>query len=78
MWISGTSFASAAVQRDIPDDGYLNMYQVMKALTGSVQRPDGAGPRSRPGRGPRSRPGGLGYCIAYMRALFRAANEEVG
>jgi mannonate dehydratase len=61
------------------DDGYLDMYQVMKALrevrfSGSVvpdhipQLVDDSG----------IRPAGTAYCISYMRALLRRANEEVG
>ena len=46
--------------------------------TGPVQWPDGAGPHTRPGRRSRSRPRRFGICIGYMRALLRAANEEVG
>jgi mannonate dehydratase len=62
------------------DDGYLDMYQVMKALRqvryngplvpdhvpGLLGDPTGVGRA------------GLAYCIAYIRALLHAANEEVG
>lgn len=59
------------------DDGYVDMYQVMKALrevhyTGSVL-PDHI-PQLVGDKGRRA---GLAYCIAYMRALLRRANEEV-
>jgi mannonate dehydratase len=62
-----------------PDDGYLDMYAVMKALRqvgfhGAVE-PDHV-PQLAGDRG--IRPAGTAYCIASMRALLRRANEEVG
>jgi mannonate dehydratase len=60
------------------DDGYLDMYQVMKALrvarcTGSLI------PDHYPGiAGDRNHQVADAYCIAYMRSLLRRANEEVG
>lgn len=62
-----------------PDDGYVDMYQVMKALrqvrfSGSVE-PDHV-PRLAGDSGLLR--AGTAYCIAYMRALLRRANEEVG
>jgi mannonate dehydratase len=62
-----------------PDDGYLDMYQVMKALrqarfNGAVE-PDHV-PRLAGDTGLLR--AGTAYCIAYMRALLRRANEEVG
>jgi len=62
-----------------PDDGYMDMYQVMKALRQA--RFDGAvEPDHVPGlAGDTGMPrAGTAYCIAYMRALLRRANEEVG
>jgi mannonate dehydratase len=61
------------------DDGYLDMYQVMKALRevrfdGSVV-PDHI-PQLVGDSG--IRPAGTAYCISYMRALLKRANEEVG
>jgi mannonate dehydratase len=61
-----------------PDDGYLDMYQVMKALqqvrfTGAVE-PDHV-PRLAGDTGMLR--AGTAYCIAYMRALIRRAEEEV-
>ena len=61
------------------DDGYLDMYEVMKALrevryTGTVvpdHVPELAGDTG-------IRQAGTAYCIAYMRGLLRRANEEVG
>ena len=62
-----------------PDDGYMDLYQVMKALRqvgfdGAIE-PDHV-PRlagdSGMGRA------GTAYCLAYMRALLQRANEEVG
>ena len=60
------------------DDGYMDMYQVMKALrqvgySGSLM-PDHI-PQLVHDTGQRS---GLAYCIGHMRALLRRANEEVG
>lgn len=62
-----------------PDDGYMDMYQVMKALrqvhfSGAVE-PDHV-PQLAGDSGLRR--AGTAYCIAYMRALLRRANEEVG
>jgi len=62
-----------------PDDGYMDMYQVMKALrevrfSGAVE-PDHV-PQLAGDTGIRR--AGTAYCIAYMRALLRRANEEVG
>lgn len=62
-----------------PDEGYMDMYQVMKALrevrySGTVvpdHIPELAGDEG-------IRRAGTAYCIAYMRALLRRANEEVG
>jgi mannonate dehydratase len=60
------------------DDGYLDMYQVMKALRqahcGGSLIPD-----HYPGLvGDANRRLANAYTIAYMRALLRRANEEVG
>ncbi len=62
-----------------PDDGYVDMYQVMKALrevrfNGAVvpdHVPELAGDRG-------IRRAGTAYCIACMRGLLRRANAEVG
>lgn len=62
-----------------PDDGYLDMYQVMKAL-----REVGFTGCAVPDHIPRLigddelQRGGLAYCVATMRGLLRRANEEVG
>ena len=61
------------------DDGYMDMYQVMKALrevrfSGAVE-PDHV-PRLAGDSGLLR--AGTAYCISYMRALLRRANEEVG
>ena len=62
-----------------PDDGYLDMYQVMKALR--EVRFEGA---AEPDHVPRLAGdsgllrAGTAYCLSYMRALLRRANEEVG
>jgi mannonate dehydratase len=62
-----------------PDDGYLDLYQVMKALRavgfGGAMEPDHV-PQLVGDRG--MRPAGTAYCIASMRAMLRRANEEVG
>jgi mannonate dehydratase len=62
-----------------PDDGYLDLYRVMKALRevgfrGALESdhvPQLAGDKG-------IRPAGTAYCIACMRAMLRRANEEVG
>jgi len=61
------------------DDGYVDMYQVMKALrqvrfSGSIV-PDHI-PALAGDKGMNR--AGTAYCITYMRALLRRANEEVG
>ena len=61
------------------DDGYVDMYQVMKALvqvrfSGSMV-PDHI-PALAGDRGMNR--AGMAYCITQMRALLRRANEEVG
>ncbi|MCI0420425.1 MAG: mannonate dehydratase, partial [Acidobacteria bacterium] len=62
-----------------PDDGYMDMYQVMKALRevrfNGAAEPDHV-PQLAGDTGVRR--AGTAYCIAYMRALLRRANEEVG
>jgi mannonate dehydratase len=62
-----------------PDDGYMDMYQVMKALrqarfNGAVE-PDHVPHLAGDSGILRA---GTAYCISYMRALLRRANEEVG
>jgi mannonate dehydratase len=62
-----------------PDDGYMDMYQVMKTLrqvkfNGAVE-PDHV-PRLAGDTG--FFRAGTAYCIASMRAMLRRANEEVG
>lgn len=62
-----------------PDDGYLDLYQVMRTLRevgfngGMV--PDHV-PQLAGDKG--IRPAGTAYCIATMRTWLRRANEEVG
>ncbi|MGH9721044.1 MAG: mannonate dehydratase [Bryobacteraceae bacterium] len=60
------------------DDGYLDMYQVMKAFRQA--RCNGSFiPDHYPGlAGDTNRRAVEAYCIAYMRALLRRVNEEVG
>jgi mannonate dehydratase len=62
-----------------PDDGYQDMFQVMKALrevryAGCVV-PDHIPKLAGDDRLQRA---GLAYCVAYTRALLRRANAEVG
>jgi mannonate dehydratase len=61
-----------------PDDGYLDLYQVMKALRSvgfrGALEPDHV-PQLAGDTG--IRPAGTAYCIACMRAMLRRANEEV-
>ena len=61
------------------DDGYMDMYQVMKALR-QVKYSGIIVPDHIPAlKGDdKVRRAGTAYCIAYMRALLRRANEEVG
>jgi mannonate dehydratase len=62
-----------------PDEGYMDMYQVMKALRqvrfDGMMVPDHVPPLAGDKGINRA---GTAYCIAYMRALLRRANEEVG
>jgi mannonate dehydratase len=62
-----------------PDDGYLDLYQVMKALREvgfqGAMEPDHV-PLLTGDKG--IRPAGTAYCIASMRSMLRRANEEVG
>jgi mannonate dehydratase len=62
-----------------PDDGYMDMFHVMKALRevrfNGTAVPDHV-PQLAGDQGIRR--AGTAYCIAYMRALLRRANEEVG
>ena len=62
-----------------PDDGYMDMYRVMKALRevrfNGAMEPDHV-PQLAGDTGLLR--AGTAYCIAYMRALLRRANEEVG
>jgi mannonate dehydratase len=62
-----------------PDDGYLDMYKVMKTLR-EVRYSSGLVPDHIPqlAGDARERRAGLAYCIAYFKALLRRANEEVG
>lgn len=61
------------------DDGYLDMYQVMKTLRevgfNGAAEPDHV-PLLAGDKG--MRPAGTAYLIAAMRAMLRRANEEVG
>ena len=66
-------------EETFPDDGYLDMYRVMKSLR-AVRFSGTAVPDHIPTlAGDQGiRRAGTAYCIAYMRALLRRANEEVG
>jgi mannonate dehydratase len=60
------------------DDGYLDMYQVMKAFR-KVRCTASLIPDHYPGlAGDANRRIANAYSLAYMRALLRRANEEVG
>lgn len=67
-------------QETFPDEGYVDMYQVMRALR-EVRYAGPMVPDHVPGlagdQGLVQR-AGTAYCIAHMRALLRRANEEVG
>jgi mannonate dehydratase len=63
-----------------PDEGYVDLYQVMKALRevgfhGALE-PDHV-PQLAGDKGG-IQPAGTAYCIASIRAMLRRANEEVG
>jgi mannonate dehydratase len=62
-----------------PDDGYLDMYRVMRDLRSvsfnGAMEPDHV-PQLTGDKG--IRPAGTAYCIACMRSYLRRANEEVG
>jgi mannonate dehydratase len=62
-----------------PDDGYLDLYAVMRALRAvgfrGAMEPDHV-PQLAGDTG--IRPAGTAYCIAVMRAWLRRANQEVG
>jgi mannonate dehydratase len=62
-----------------PDDGYMNMYEVMKALRqanfNGAAEPDHV-PKLAGDTGLLR--AGTAYCIAYMRALLQWVNEEAG
>lgn len=66
-------------EETLPDQGYVDMYQVMRALrqvkfNGAIE-PDHV-PRLAGDSGINR--AGTAYCIAYMKALLKRANEEVG
>jgi len=62
-----------------PDEGYLDMYLVMKSLRegkfAGAAEPDHVPALAGDTGMPRA---GTAYCISYMRALLRRANEEAG
>jgi len=62
-----------------PDDGYMDMFEVMKALR-KVKFNGSVVPDHVPlfAGDDRMRRAGIAYCIASMRAMLRRANEEVG
>ena len=66
-------------EETFPDDGYMDMYQVMKALR-QVKFDGPAEPDHVPGLvgDTGMRRAGTAYIIANMKALLRRANEEVG
>ncbi|HYZ83265.1 MAG TPA: mannonate dehydratase [Bryobacteraceae bacterium] len=66
-------------EETFPDDGYMDMYQVMKALR-QVKFDGPAEPDHVPGLAGDTgiRRAGTAYIIAYMKALLRRANEEAG
>jgi mannonate dehydratase len=62
-----------------PDDGYLDMYQVMKALR-AVKFSGAAEPDHVPKLAGDSGilRAGTTYCLVYMRTLLKRANDELG
>ena len=74
-------------QETLPDEGFVDMYQVMKALRevryAGPMVPDHVPQLAGDDSGRNSSPAGMkragtAYCISYMRSLLRRANEEVG
>jgi mannonate dehydratase len=65
-------------QETLPDEGYVNMYQVMKALR-EVRYAGPMVPDHVPALAGDTglNRAGTAYCISYMRSLLRRANEEV-
>jgi mannonate dehydratase len=63
----------------LPDDGYQDMYRVMKTLR-DVKFSGAAEPDHVPGLAGDTGllRAGTAYCISYMRALLKRANEEAG
>jgi mannonate dehydratase len=62
----------------LPDDGCVDMYAVMKALR-EVRYNGGLGADHIPAlAGDEGRRAGAAYCLAYIKALLRRANQEVG
>jgi mannonate dehydratase len=62
----------------LPDDGYVDMYAVMKALR-EVRFNGGLGADHIPGlAGDEGRRAGAAYSLAYIKALLRRANQEIG
>ena len=61
-----------------PDDGYLDMYQVMKALR-AVKFSGAAEPDHVPKLAGDSGilRAGTAYCLVYMRSLLNRANDEL-
>ena len=66
-------------EETFPDDGYMDCYRIMKALRevkfAGAAEPDHV-PQLEGDTGLRR--AGTAYIVAYMRALLRRANEEVG
>ncbi|MBI1895811.1 MAG: mannonate dehydratase [Acidobacteria bacterium] len=66
-------------EETFPDDGYMDMAEVMKALRrvkfSGAAEPDHVPQLAGDGSFRRA---GTAYIIAYMRALLRRANEEIG
>jgi len=62
----------------LPDDGYVDMYPVMKALR-EVRFTGGLGADHIPAlAGDEGRRAGAAYSLAWIKSLLRRANEEVG
>lgn len=62
----------------LPDDGYVDMYEVMKALR-EVRYHGGLGADHIPAlEGDENRRAGAAYCLAYIKALLGRANQEIG
>jgi hypothetical protein len=63
-----TDLAAPSFQETLPDEGYVDMYQVMKAPPRAVRRADAGPPQLA---GDQKSGAGTACCISHMRTLPR-------